>query len=608
MDINNLRIKRHRDELNYFPVRYSTFDSHNFNCKIPACILAQHGFYHDQASKLIRCFECNFEYTDSQQDLITSLLNKHHTECKQILNSLKKFLDYDVKIETSRPSQFKRSVAEPNFYSSLVNRLASFENVKLELNKKQLSENGLYRILLKDTLSRKQSTSILSELDRVSRHVPSLIHLKCAFCPYECLVSQNGLLNTLHKSPVRDHYEKFSKICRVFETSNVNKQYVVDKNLDWLRFILSLENKGADDVEKKLNEILKLDYNDPNDVIVTKMPSAINEIIQFEENKARDLIYAPQNLSSHIGGCVTTDFNRLYTFLNSLSDNVISEKAYHPDFKMHHVRLESFRGWPSDNQMPEVLAKAGFYYFGIKDMVKCFFCNGGLKDWKASDNPYEDHVRWFPKCQFIRQLMGPEYINEINHKFKNSDSGFCLKETSHSEERITNSDNKITLLRSTPAKDISTVSQLSLVDKRLIKRAIESKLTSHNFIMQSIEKIELNKEYWVNRESNFKAIEIVKLAIELDNGIEKKSDMLRSISNFIICNLMTCTEVKDLKSLIAVKFGVIPKSVRIIREYCSFQTWCIALISLNRQDEQLVEKIVKRLAQEYNLAMKGIFL
>lgn len=35
-------------------------------------------------------------------------------------------------------------------------------------------------------------------------------------------------------------------------------------------------------------------------------------------------------------------------------------------------------------------------FLGEGDRVKCFHCGGGLSDWKPSEDPWEEHARWFP--------------------------------------------------------------------------------------------------------------------------------------------------------------------------------------------------------------------
>ena len=35
---------------------------------------------------------------------------------------------------------------------------------------------------------------------------------------------------------------------------------------------------------------------------------------------------------------------------------------------------------------------AGFYYLGDRDGVKCFYCNGCLKNWQSTDDPFQEHA------------------------------------------------------------------------------------------------------------------------------------------------------------------------------------------------------------------------
>ena len=41
---------------------------------------------------------------------------------------------------------------------------------------------------------------------------------------------------------------------------------------------------------------------------------------------------------------------------------------------------------------------------GQDDNVRCFFCDGGLRNWEREDDPFTEHARWFPRCGFIRDL------------------------------------------------------------------------------------------------------------------------------------------------------------------------------------------------------------
>ena len=107
------------------------------------------------------------------------------------------------------------------------------------------------------------------------------------------------------------------------------------------------------------------------------------------------------------------------------SINAACDKPFHQGYVTEQSRFESFKEWPLNlSQQPIDLAKAGFYYYGIKDMVKCFYCNGGLRNWDPIDEPITEHARWFPKCPYIRQLKGPGFIELIRERYKDMDNGF----------------------------------------------------------------------------------------------------------------------------------------------------------------------------------------
>ncbi len=34
---------------------------------------------------------------------------------------------------------------------------------------------------------------------------------------------------------------------------------------------------------------------------------------------------------------------------------------------------------------------------GLSDQVKCFYCDGGLRNWQPHDEPWTEHARWFTR-------------------------------------------------------------------------------------------------------------------------------------------------------------------------------------------------------------------
>ncbi|XDV34394.1 hypothetical protein PO909_004555 [Leuciscus waleckii] len=66
---------------------------------------------------------------------------------------------------------------------------------------------------------------------------------------------------------------------------------------------------------------------------------------------------------------------------------------------------------------PDQLAKAGFYYVGRNDDVKYFCCDGGLRCWESGDDPWVEHAKWFPRCEYLLQEKGQAFVHQIQARF-----------------------------------------------------------------------------------------------------------------------------------------------------------------------------------------------
>uniref|UniRef100_A0A673A8Z8 RING-type E3 ubiquitin transferase n=1 Tax=Sphaeramia orbicularis TaxID=375764 RepID=A0A673A8Z8_9TELE len=96
----------------------------------------------------------------------------------------------------------------------------------------------------------------------------------------------------------------------------------------------------------------------------------------------------------------------------TMDDQGTAGQAVYPEMEAEDSRLTTFHNWPTDASVqPDVLARAGFFYTGHGDNVKCFFCDGGLRNWEPGDDPWQEHAKWFPRCEFLIQSRGQEYIN-----------------------------------------------------------------------------------------------------------------------------------------------------------------------------------------------------
>ncbi|XP_013421896.1 baculoviral IAP repeat-containing protein 3-like [Lingula anatina] len=118
--------------------------------------------------------------------------------------------------------------------------------------------------------------------------------------------------------------------------------------------------------------------------------------------------------SSAAGGTATTLGGNFY---RGDDLGILTERPKHERFAVESTRLATFSHWTSHNtQKPEVLAKAGFFYAGFADNVKCFFCDGGLRNWEHGDDPWTEHARWFPRCEFVKQCKGEDFIRDVQAK------------------------------------------------------------------------------------------------------------------------------------------------------------------------------------------------
>ncbi|KAK3584081.1 hypothetical protein CHS0354_012549 [Potamilus streckersoni] len=85
-----------------------------------------------------------------------------------------------------------------------------------------------------------------------------------------------------------------------------------------------------------------------------------------------------------------------------------------PQYYTYKERLRTFQNWPRHlAQRPEELAWAGYYSLGKDDVVRCFACDGGLKNWEPEDDPWIEHARWFSSCDYLQFVKGEEFIRLV---------------------------------------------------------------------------------------------------------------------------------------------------------------------------------------------------
>ncbi|XP_039176663.1 baculoviral IAP repeat-containing protein 1 [Crotalus tigris] len=142
-----------------------------------------------------------------------------------------------------------------------------------------------------------------------------------------------------------------------------------------------------------------------------------DEIKQYIQSYCGFLGITGKHFTASARKCLPSDPEDLEPFLNIYKDE--------------EIRLESFKTWPQDAHAdPAILAKAGFFYTGRNDTVQCFFCSGYVYNWKETDDPWEEHVKFFPHCK----LSDPErWISSENSKMQPETESQNEKQTYYSE-------------------------------------------------------------------------------------------------------------------------------------------------------------------------------
>ncbi|KAM9589755.1 baculoviral IAP repeat-containing protein 7 [Trichechus inunguis] len=88
-----------------------------------------------------------------------------------------------------------------------------------------------------------------------------------------------------------------------------------------------------------------------------------------------------------------------------------------PGMGSEELRLASFHDWLASSVRPAQLAEAGFFYTGPQDKVRCFFCCGGLQSWERGDDPWTEHAKWFPRCEFLLQSKGRGFVRSVQDSY-----------------------------------------------------------------------------------------------------------------------------------------------------------------------------------------------
>ncbi|NXJ89720.1 BIR7B protein, partial [Corythaixoides concolor] len=99
-------------------------------------------------------------------------------------------------------------------------------------------------------------------------------------------------------------------------------------------------------------------------------------------------------------------------------ETALPNEPEYPDMVTEETRLSTFHNWPQYTDLhPEQLARAGFFYTGQDDVVRCFYCDGGVRNWSLGDDPWREHAKWYPGCDFLLRSRGREFVSSLGFFF-----------------------------------------------------------------------------------------------------------------------------------------------------------------------------------------------
>ncbi|CAK8693020.1 unnamed protein product [Clavelina lepadiformis] len=102
--------------------------------------------------------------------------------------------------------------------------------------------------------------------------------------------------------------------------------------------------------------------------------------------------------------------NRMFPCLN----------PWTPAMATFDARYRTFSNWPDHiRATKQELADAGFIYLNKGDRTKCFYCNGGLQFWSYNEEPWFEHAKWYPNCEYLLRRKGVEYVQSVASRFPN---------------------------------------------------------------------------------------------------------------------------------------------------------------------------------------------
>ncbi|XP_060600378.1 baculoviral IAP repeat-containing protein 3-like [Ruditapes philippinarum] len=154
---------------------------------------------------------------------------------------------------------------------------------------------------------------------------------------------------------------------------------------------------------------IQVESDDLGNELVEQVPSAFTPSLHFSDNLS--LVSSAVNIANN-------------ALLSSTASRRPTVPPRYREYANCQERIASFQRWPHQLPTSTQLSEAGFFSTNDGDLVRCFQCGIGLKDFSQNDDPLLEHVRHSGKCPFLPQLLGEERLASIKRHLRQTDPEF----------------------------------------------------------------------------------------------------------------------------------------------------------------------------------------
>lgn len=110
-------------------------------------------------------------------------------------------------------------------------------------------------------------------------------------------------------------------------------------------------------------------------------------------------------------------FNRPQSHVNTRHNQqhaqIKLENSKYANYRNEAQRIQSYAFSTAPVRSPQIMSDAGFFAISNQDFVRCFHCGIGLRNWEDDDDPYVEHCRWSPNCQYMKLKKGQAFIDAV---------------------------------------------------------------------------------------------------------------------------------------------------------------------------------------------------